>query len=283
LLTVKNGNPTYFSEGSTAMNNLVSRPEYPRPQLVREEWINLNGSWEFEMDFGRTGRGRGLHQADRLSQSIIVPFCPESTLSGIGYTDFMPAVWYRRTFALPKDWAGKRIVLHFGAVDYETEVWVNGVSAGLHRGGYSSFQFDITELVREGDNVIAVCAEDDVRTGLQPGGKQSGKYHSYNCYYTRTTGIWQTVWLECVPDFHIESYRVVTDPANAQANLAIRFKGGYRKGVSLRIDAFYDGKLAGSRTAQISSHQLHTQVSLNEVHLWEPGHGRLYDLIFTLE
>lgn len=263
--------------------NHMPRPEYPRPQLVREDWINLNGTWEFEMDFGRTGRERELHQSEGLQQSIIVPFCPESELSGIGYTDFMPAVWYRKTFTLPQDWAGKRIVLHFGAVDYEAEVWVNGVSAGTHRGGYSSFQFDITKLVREGENVITVYAEDDVRTGLQPGGKQSGKYHSYNCYYTRTTGIWQTVWLECVSDFHIDSYRIVTDPANGQANLAIRFKGSYRKGLALKIDAFYDGKPVGSRTAQISSHQLHTQVSLNEVHLWEPGHGRLYDLRFTLE
>ncbi|MCL6446069.1 MAG: beta-galactosidase, partial [Alicyclobacillus sp.] len=94
------------------------RPEYPRPQLVRESWINLNGPWEFEFDLGRSGRARQLPQATRLAQSILVPFCPESALSGIANKDFMPAVWYRRTFAVPDSWAGRRVLIHFGAVDY---------------------------------------------------------------------------------------------------------------------------------------------------------------------
>jgi beta-galactosidase/beta-glucuronidase len=113
------------------MQNLI-RPEYPRPQLVRESWINLNGTWEFDIDYGRSGRARGLHSAEKLSQSIVVPFCPESKLSGIGHKDFMHAVWYRRTFHVPSNWKGKRIIVHFGAVDYDTEVWINSQSASKH-------------------------------------------------------------------------------------------------------------------------------------------------------
>ena len=115
----------------------IPRPEYPRPQFVRDSWINLNGVWEFEIDHGASGKERELFKAENLSQRIVVPFCPESKLSGIEYKDFMAAVWYKREFTLPKDWFSKRILLHFGAVDYETEVWINGTSAGKHKGGYT--------------------------------------------------------------------------------------------------------------------------------------------------
>ena len=118
----------------------IPRPEYPRPQFAREDWINLNGVWEFEIDSGDSGRERGLITSP-LGGQITVPFCPESRLSGIAHTDFMAAVWYRRVFEVPADWAGSRTILHFGAVDYDTEGWVNGVSAGKHRGGYTSFLF----------------------------------------------------------------------------------------------------------------------------------------------
>ena len=178
------------------MNQQIPRSEYPRPQFVREGWMNLNGVWQFEIDHGDSGRKRGLVEKKTLDGTILVPFCPESRLSGVGYTDFMAAVWYKRSFVLPEEAAGKRIILHFGAVDYLTEVWVNGKSVGTHKGGYNSFSFDITDALREGENEITVCAQDDTRNGCQPSGKQSRRYESYGCYYTRTTGIWQTVWLE---------------------------------------------------------------------------------------
>jgi len=136
----------------------VPRPEYPRPQMVRDRWINLNGEWEFEMDHGKSGRQRKLHTADKLNGKIIVPFCPESSLSGVAYKDFMASVWYRRQFRIPAEWQGQRVLLHFGAVDYDAEVWINGVSAGRHKGGYSSFKFDITEHLLAGDNTVTVCA-----------------------------------------------------------------------------------------------------------------------------
>jgi len=116
----------------------IPRPEYPRPQCVRTEWLNLNSEWQFEIDAGDSGYERGLHQQG-LSRHIMVPFCPESELSGIGNTDFMPAVWYRRIVTIPTAWAGKRVLLHFQACDYDTTVWANGVEVVRHRGGFTPF------------------------------------------------------------------------------------------------------------------------------------------------
>jgi beta-galactosidase/beta-glucuronidase len=203
----------------------IPRPEYPRPQMERDRWVNLNGKWEFEIDHGRSGRERRLPEAKALKGSIMVPFCPESRLSGIEHKDFMAAVWYRREFAVSEDWTSGRILLHFGAVDYDAEVWINGVSAGTHRGGYTPFTLDITALVTPGVNVVTVVAEDDVRTGLQPSGKQSPAYHSHGCVYTRTTGIWQTVWLECVPKTYLHALRYLPDPANSRVHIEARLAG----------------------------------------------------------
>ncbi|MGI6209164.1 MAG: sugar-binding domain-containing protein, partial [Anaerolineae bacterium] len=206
----------------------MPRPEYPRPQMVRPDWINLNGPWQFQMDPGRSGRDRGLPEAERLEGEILVPFCPESRLSGVGYTDFIPAVWYRREFDLPQSWEGRRVLLHFGAVDYDSWVYINGREAGRHRGGYSSFTVDITDLLARGRNAITLYAEDDTRSPLQPTGKQSDRYYSYRCVYTRTTGIWQTVWLEAVPQTYIESLRLT--PVLEQEALLVqaRLRGDVR-------------------------------------------------------
>ena len=115
----------------------IPRPEYPRPQMARKEWMNLNGEWQFCLDQGRSGRERGLHEAASLPDTIVVPFCPESRLSGIGHTDFIACVWYKRAVSLPGEWtgSGRKTLLHIGACDYETQVWVNGQSVGTHTGG----------------------------------------------------------------------------------------------------------------------------------------------------
>ena len=120
----------------------IPRSEYPRPQFSRPAWMNLNGTWQFEIDHGASGRARGLIEKEPLAQTINVPFCPESELSGINNKDFMAAVWYRRTFTLPEEALSGRVILNFGAVDYKCEAWVNGVSVGVHEGGYSSFSFE---------------------------------------------------------------------------------------------------------------------------------------------
>ena len=260
----------------------IPRPEHPNPQMVRTEWLNLNGSWDFEMDFEKTGLKRELFKAPNLSGKIHVPFCPESRLSGIGYTDFIPAVWYKRSFRLPEAWKGLRTLLHFGAVDYDARVWVNGRPAGFHRGGYSSFTLDITDCLLPGeDNLITVYAEDDVRTGLQPGGKQSVERLSSGCCYTRTTGIWQTVWLEGVPKTYLSGIKLIPDPENACVHITGHIYGG-EGNEKLEATAFYEGRSCGTGSGLHSGNQVKLTLKLSEVHLWGPGQPSLYDLKLTL-
>lgn len=257
--------------------NDIPRPEYPRPQMVRDKWMNLNGWWEFEIDHGNSGKERRFFEREKLDSKILVPFCPESKLSGVEYKDFMAAVWYRREFTVPEDWFAQRIILHFGAVDYDTEVWVNGKSVGTHRGGYTSFSFDITDFVRKGTNVLTVCAQDDVRSGLQPRGKQSSLYYSHNCDYSRTTGIWQTVWLECVPHTYIESFQLTPDVENGRVHLEVSFEGDTRDCV-LVAEARYDSDEMGCNTALITGNRAFLSIDLVDIFLWGPGQPNLYDL-----
>lgn len=257
--------------------NDIPRPEYPRPQMVRDNWINLNGWWEFEIDNGNSGKERKFYKREKLDGKILVPFCPESKLSGVEYKDFMPAVWYRREFTVPEDWLEQRVILHFGAVDYDAEVWVNGKSVGTHRGGYTSFSFDITDFIQKGTNVLTVCAQDDVRSGLQPRGKQSSLFYSHGCDYTRTTGIWQTVWLECVPHTYIESFRLTPDVENGRVHLEVSFKGDTKDCV-LVAEARYNSNEMGSNVAVIAGDRAFISIDLVDVHLWGPEEPNLYDL-----
>ena len=253
----------------------IPRQEYPRPQFVRSSWINLNGQWQFEIDNGRSGEARGLQNPGvPLNRSILVPFCPECPRSGIGHKDFLYGVWYKRTVRLEKQTG--RVRLHFGAVDYHCRAFVNGTFVGEHKGGYISFSFDITDALQVGDNEITVFAQDDTRDRLIPSGKQSPQYHSYRCYYSRTTGIWQTVWLEFMPESHIQKVRFypnITGSVNITAELA--GKGDFRCDITFR------GKPMGSYRAESASGQLHFSISLAESHLWDLGKGNLYDVRFT--
>ncbi len=211
------------------------RPEHPRPQFVRAAWMNLNGTWDFDFDFGRSGEQRGWPQdPSGLAQKIRVPFCPESALSGVAHTDFIPAVWYHRAFSIPDAWAGQRVLLHFGGVDYDCRAWVNGQPVGRHGGGGASFTFDISGALQPGGNHLVVCAQDDLRSGHQPGGKQCPDLRSRGCHYTRTTGIWQTVWLEAVPHSALEWVRIVPDLDAARFVLTPVFHGA-KRGQTLRV------------------------------------------------
>lgn len=259
----------------------VPRPEYPRPQMVREQWLNLNGPWQFEMDQSDSGRERGLAQSQHLGGTILVPFCPESELSGIGYRDFIRAVWYRRAFSIPPSWAGRHILLHFGAVDYLAEVWVNGQSAGCHEGGYTSFTLDITPYLREGENDLTLCAQDDLRRGRQAHGKQSKKLHSYECSYTRTTGIWQTVWLEPVNDDHIASFKLYSDIQNACLYIRAHLAGAGR-GRVLQARAALDGSQVGQAQAAADGGDVFLRLPLSRLILWAPGQPVLYGLQLSL-
>lgn len=261
----------------------LPRPEYPRPRMRRENWTNLNGEWEFELDLAQSGRERNMHIDGNYSKKIIVPFCPESKLSGLGITDFMPSVWYRKKFEIERN-KDVRTLIHFGAIDYHTEVWINGNSVGTHVGGYVSFSFDITEYVKDGVNEVVVCATDDNRNGKQPCGKQSSRYDSYGCHYTRTTGIWQTVWIEQVPKTYISNIKLVPDINNEKINISLFLEGDVRDGSNLKIlaETSYKGKETGSIQVNGCWRQVSFSIPLNELHLWEPLKGRLYDLKVTL-
>ena len=259
----------------------IPRPEYPRPDCAREQWQNLNGRWQFEMDPGLSGVARGLPGADSLSGEIVVPFCMESALSEMHHVDFMEGVWYRRTFSAPEAWAGTRIMLRFEAVDYHTRAWVNGTFVGQHRGGYSPFGFDITDALRRGDNVLTVFAEDDTRSPMQPSGKQAERYASHGCHYTRTTGIWQTVWLEPVPAAHIDRLHMTPDPESGVLRVDVHTSVA-ASGGSVRLVVSADGDTVADLTAPVVGTVARVNAQLRDVRWWSQADPFLYDVTVTM-
>ena len=263
-----------------SVNAAIPRPEHPRPDAFRENWTSLNGEWQFEIDDNADGEARGLTSGKDLNSKITVPFCPESKLSGLGHYDVMKHVWYRRAFEIPAAMRGQRVRLHFGGVDYQTWVWVNGQRVGTHVGGNVSFSFDITKFLRDGSNEIVVHAFDDTASGKQPTGKQTHTV-SEGCVYTRTTGIWQPVWLEAVGSSFVESFSVVPDPDHSRVLIDAAVNGDDAN-LTLTAEAFAGGKKVGSDSCPVSWRNHHLVVDLAQKKLWEPGAPFLYDLKFTL-
>lgn len=253
---------------------------HPNPQFARESFVSLNGEWD--AGFKRAKRkykfskdsslARNLRSKGIYTRKINVPFCIESTLSGIGCTDFINRVWYRKTICIKKD--GKRVFLHIGAADYLTTVLVNGKEAGRHKGGYTSFAFDITDLTADGENEIFILCEDDCRNPLVPRGKQCERKKSCGCDYTRTTGIWQSVYLEFVPESHTESFKIYPDPESSEVSLFLKLKGREK----LCVTAYYEGREVGKSEKENAAGSCVLSLKLSEKHLWEAGAGRLYDL-----
>lgn len=257
---------------------MAYRQEHPKPQFARADWLNLNGTWDFEIDQGKSGEERGLAATDaQLNGKIEVPFCPQSALSGVGHTDFLNAVWYKRTVTLTETQTAQRVVLHFGAADYHTRVFVNGRFVGDHKGGYVSFCFNISDFVTVGENVITVYVEDDERNRLIPSGKQSERHHSFGCFYTRTTGIWQTVWLEFTPKTYIAKVKYFPDAATATLVAQVTVNGT----APLRLCADFNGKPMGDISLPQASGQVTVSLPLAETHLWEVGKGGLYNLTLS--
>jgi len=257
----------------TYMN--IPRNEYPRPQFVRNDWKCLNGEWEFEFDNELVGLEKGYHLKEaRFSRKIIVPFCPQSVLSGIGERDFMYGVWYKRSIELSKEQLNDLVFLNFGAVDYQTFVYVNGELAGEHLGGYSSFGFEISKFCTAGENIITLFVKDDERSKAIPTGKQSTRFESYECSYTRTTGVWQTVWLEFVKKSYISGVKHVTNSGNDAVTLFATVVG---EGL-FSAKVYYQGKEMGCESEYVSNGNAVLKIKLAESHLWEIGNGRLYDV-----
>ena len=242
-------------------------PEYPRPQLRRDAWLNLNGLWDFATS------GLDEAQPNAFNQTILVPFPVESALSGVMERVDGQRVWYRRTFSVPADWVGERVLLHFGAVDWEATVWVNGQEVGSHRGGYDPFSFDITDaLTPAGEQEIIVSVFDPTDTGTQPRGKQVRE--PGGIWYTPSTGIWQTVWLEPVPNTYIESLDMRPDIKAGVLRLTVQADAGEVSAV-----AFAEGE----EVAEVRGRAGETlELAFPNAKLWSPDTPFLYDLQVNL-
>lgn len=274
------------------MTTNIPRREYPRPQFVRDTWLNLNGEWEFEFDDQNLGERDQWYRGDRsFTRRIQVPFAFESKLSGIHETDFHDRVWYRRTFTLPQEFAGKRVILHFGAVDYAATVWVNGQMAMQHEGGHTPFHADITDLLDgSGEQVVVVRAVDEALNVFLPRGKQYWKEKSESIFYTRTTGIWQTVWLEAVSDTYLEKVKFTSNIDTNEIHIR-PFVAGFLKedDVRLTMKISFEGEHVVEDTVQLTAADDGRWVKLHGLNdhsmdrFWWPERPNLYDVEFTLQ
>ena len=260
----------------------IPRAEHPKPQFRRDAWMNLNGPWDFAMDPEGIGlKENWLNTPAKFNRKITVPFCVESSLSGITYTNFINTVWYRRTFTLPQDWKGQRVFLHFGAVDYECRAWINGKLVGQHFGGSTSFAFEITAALKNGANDLVVYAFDDVRSDVQPSGKQSRRLESHGVMYTRVTGIWQTVWLEARPQSFLDSVHIVPD-LDGKRFILTPTVNNYRRNQQFRaILSTAKGKEVARATSPAQSSNS-VELPVANPRPWGPADPYLYDLRLEL-
>ncbi|XOK64546.1 glycoside hydrolase family 2 protein [Paenibacillus elgii] len=271
------------------------RPEYPRPQFVREEWFNLNGAWEFAFDDAGSGERErwyipgGDSAEAAFTHTINVPFCFQSPLSGIGDPSIHDTVWYRKKMTLPASYLDKRVLLHFGAVDYRASVWVNGQLAMTHEGGHVPFEGDITDLLKHGENHIVVKAEDFSRDKRLPRGKQFWEDKSRMIWYTRTTGIWQTVWMEAVEATHLKRVWLTPDIDRDEIQLRIGVQGrAHGIEVSVKAVITFQGEHVTTETFRINHDLESRSIGLNDFHdhgmgrLWSPETPNLYDVEFIV-
>ncbi|MDQ3648920.1 MAG: glycoside hydrolase family 2 [Acidobacteriota bacterium] len=263
----------------------VPRPEHPRPDFVRADWQTLNGAWEFEFDDADRGLAERWYATSgkSFSKRIQVPYAFQSKLSGIGDTAFHDVVWYRRAVRIPENFRrdARRVMLNFGAVDYETIVWVNGERAGDHQGGHIGFGLDITDLLKTGDNQIVVRAFDPSTDRSIPRGKQYWKPKSEAIWYTRTTGIWQSVWLEAVAPVHVARLRITSDIDSSQVRIETILNKPAPPDTRLRLSASLRGEVqARSEFAAIATGGAHpaTTLKLDRQETWSPERPTLYDL-----
>ena len=262
--------------------NDIPRPEYPRPQFERSTWVNLNGTWTYEFDSDNTGNKRNLPTSKGLSGTITVPFCPESKLSGVNHTDFIKRIWYQRSLTIPTDWENKKILLHFGAVDYVTEIYLDGRMVGFHFGGSTPFSIDLTQITKPGQTYnLVVAAFDNLQSGVQPCGKQSLEESSYACFYTRVTGIWQTVWMEAVSPYGLKSAITSPNIDNKQLTITPQFYQ-ISDGQTLEV-TLYDGQRKVAQQISQCTNGGDLVIPVKGMKLWSPENPHLYDITYRVK
>lgn len=272
------------------------RKEYPRPQFVREDWLNLNGTWQFDYDDCNQGLKEGWHKNGKtLNQAIEVPFAYQTKLSGIHDESCHDIIWYKKVFEVPKNWENKNVVLHFGAVDYRCKVYVNEIYIGEHEGGHTAFSFDITHALTRKEEVVTLRVEDPSYDETIPRGKQTWEDEPRIIWYTRTSGIWQTVWLEAVDNCYIQSVKYT--PNIDELSMTFDFEvteASVGKNVEMIIslegkeivcDTFKITESSFTRSAQIIKNKIFQHGFHGRVLsvLWSPENPCLFDVSFTLK
>lgn len=263
----------------------IPRPEHPRPDFQRDTFYNLNGTWDFAFDDGAVGIREGWHKPGyHLDCEIQVPFCYQCAASGIGPTDEIhPVLWYRRSFRVPEEMKGRRILLRFGAVDHEATVYLNGCAVGGHRGGYTPFALDVTDYLVSGENDLCVRVEDRPDP-TQIRGKQYWHRGLISCWYTPVSGIWQTVYLEAVGELSVDYVHVTPDIDQGLAMTEIMLSEEPESGTYLSLQASLYGVVISEVAAMTRGRMtklaldLNTHVKDDPVQLWSPEHPVLYDL-----
>lgn len=262
--------------------------EYPRPQFRRSSWESLNGSWDFAFDDKDLGLWEKWYERFPIDKKIIVPFTYETKASGIGEEAFHPVVWYHKKTELRAE-DGKRTLLHFESSDWQTDVWVNGQHAGDHKGGYTRFSFDISHLLRDGENSIAVRVQDS-NDLQQPRGKQRWQKNNFACWYVQTTGIWKTVWLEQVGAERLETVKMTPSLENFTLNVEWKVAAKtYGGDLMLAACVSYDGKEVICATTQVTAQRGSMRLDVADYSVddwglktWTPEQPNLYDITFTL-
>lgn len=267
----------------------IPRPEHPRPDFMRETFLNLNGQWQFEFDDSNTGlQGQWQNPQHSFSKEITVPFCYQSKLGGLGPTDEIhPILWYRRSFSLPEEMKSQRVLLRFGAVDYKADVYVNGIHAGSHSGGYTPFFFDITNALTDGENDLCLRVE-DYPDCSQPRGKQYWNRGLMGCWYTPVSGIWQTVYLEAVGQLALDYIHITPDIDNSLMTAEIALENPPSAPVDIELTVSFKGKAVRKVTMETVDRFTRLPVNLiikgdlDPIHLWSPARPNLYDVTLRI-
>jgi len=262
---------TIWTNSVTANN---AHQQYPRPQMVRKDWQSLNGLWEYAI------RPTASLKPENFDGQILVPFPVESALSGVAKPVNKPnRLWYKRKFSVNKKWTGKKILIHFDAVDWDATVWLNGKMLGTHRGGYDPFTFDITKhLTGAAQQEIVVSVWDPSQEGSQPCGKQYTTPQTHGCRYTSTTGIWQSVWLEPVSKTHIKNIKLTPDIDTQQLKVEVTYSNN-ASGYKIHVKAKQGRSTRDKQTALAGQKIL---LTIKNPQLWSPDNPFLYDLELTL-